>query len=98
MESIGLAPSDTGGPGGKRTGRQMNHYVIPDGAFGRAWQTLPESVLLPWLSGGVSRAAPPPSKNKNKIKYVCGCGHKVWGKSELLILCGVCGEQYEANE
>ncbi len=98
MESIGLAPSNTGEPGGKKTGRQMTHYVMRDGAFDRAWRAMPKSVLLPWLSGEAPKTAPAPSKNKNKVNYVCKCGNRVWGKSELLIQCGICGEQYEANE
>jgi hypothetical protein len=27
MEAIGLGPSDTGMPGGKRTGQHMNHDI-----------------------------------------------------------------------
>lgn len=33
MESIGLMPSDTGKPGGKKTGQKMSDYPIPGGAF-----------------------------------------------------------------
>lgn len=33
MEAIGLMPSNTGKPGGARTGEQMTHYIIPDGRF-----------------------------------------------------------------
>lgn len=33
MESIGLMPSSTGEPGGKRTGQRMSDYPIKDGAF-----------------------------------------------------------------
>lgn len=33
MESIGLMPSDTGKPGGKRTGQRMSDYPIEGGAF-----------------------------------------------------------------
>lgn len=33
MESIGLMPSSTGQPGGKRTGQKMSDYPIPNGAF-----------------------------------------------------------------
>ena len=33
MESIGLMPSDTGEPGGKRTGQRMSDYPIEGGAF-----------------------------------------------------------------
>lgn len=33
MESIGLMPSSTGKPGGKRTGQKMSDYPIKNGAF-----------------------------------------------------------------
>lgn len=33
MESIGLMPSSTGKPGGKRTGQSMSDYPIPGGPF-----------------------------------------------------------------
>lgn len=33
MEALGLMPSDTGRPGGKRTGERMSHYIIEGGAF-----------------------------------------------------------------
>ena len=33
MQSIGLMPSDTGEPGGKRHGQQMTHYIIEGGPF-----------------------------------------------------------------
>lgn len=33
MEAIGLMPSDTGEPGGKRTGQCMSDYALPGGCF-----------------------------------------------------------------
>jgi hypothetical protein len=33
MESIGLMPSDTGMPGGKKTGQKMGDYMIRGGRF-----------------------------------------------------------------
>lgn len=36
MESIGLMPSNTGRAGGKKTGQQMTHYIMPNGAFQKA--------------------------------------------------------------
>jgi hypothetical protein len=35
MEQIGLIPSHTGAPGGRRTGVRMSHYIDPAGAFAR---------------------------------------------------------------
>ncbi len=36
MQAIGLMPSSTGKPGGKKTGPSMADYVIPNGRFERA--------------------------------------------------------------
>lgn len=87
MEAIGLMPSNTGRPGGRRTGQQMSHYIIEGGPFHLAFQAMPPEYLLPWQSGGipaVSRAA------KNKITYLCpACGLRVWGKPHISIVCGV---------
>jgi len=45
MESIGLMPSDTGKPGGKRTGQKMSDYVIPGGKFEKVYNRIvPEEL------------------------------------------------------
>lgn len=50
MESIGLMPSDTGSPGGRRTGQKMSDYPITGGAFERAAKSfIRESKGLPWV-------------------------------------------------
>lgn len=36
MKEIGLQPSATGKPGGKETGSQMTHYILPGGSFDQA--------------------------------------------------------------
>jgi predicted SprT family Zn-dependent metalloprotease len=33
MESLGLMPSNTGQPGGRKTGQQMTHYIMEGGLF-----------------------------------------------------------------
>lgn len=40
MEAIGLMPSDTHKPGGKRTGEHMGDYIIEDGLFMQAARNL----------------------------------------------------------
>ncbi|MBA6105245.1 SprT-like domain-containing protein [Pseudomonas monteilii] len=40
MEALGLMPSDTGQPGGKKIGQSMNDYVIPGGRFDKATRRL----------------------------------------------------------
>jgi hypothetical protein len=37
MERVGLMPSSTGEPGGKRTGQKVSHYILADGPFARAF-------------------------------------------------------------
>jgi len=50
MESIGLMPSNTGEPGGKKTGEQMTHYIIPDGRFDRVCkELLTKDFTLSWV-------------------------------------------------
>ncbi len=40
MERVGLMPSDTGQPGGRKVGQSMTHYIITGGAFDRACDEL----------------------------------------------------------
>lgn len=50
MESIGLMPSDTGAPGGKRVGQFMGDYVIEQGPFDLATQKLlATGFAITWL-------------------------------------------------
>ncbi|WP_282611288.1 SprT-like domain-containing protein [Pelagibius sp. Alg239-R121] len=49
MESVGLMPSSTGRPGGKRTGDRMNDYPLEGGAFLKvAKALLGEAFDIPW--------------------------------------------------
>lgn len=49
MEDIGLMPSSTGKPGGKKTGQKMADYAIPDGPFMQATKALlDEGFILTW--------------------------------------------------
>ncbi len=50
MEAIGLMPSHTGRPGGRRTGQKMSDYPIPGGRFEAAALDLVRSGwLLAWV-------------------------------------------------
>lgn len=51
MEELGLQPSDTGRPGGKRVGFRVSHYIIEDGPFARAYAAMPPEYVLPWTCG-----------------------------------------------
>lgn len=50
LELIGLMPSDTGLPGGKRTGEKVEHYIIEEGLFDIACrQLVDEAFTLSWV-------------------------------------------------
>lgn len=48
MESIGLMPSNTGKPGGKKTGEKMDDYIVPGGMFEKAYDSMPGNYSIPW--------------------------------------------------
>jgi hypothetical protein len=50
MEEVGLIPSDTGKPGGKKTGQSMTHNIEEKGKYETVFSRLPESYLLPFTS------------------------------------------------
>lgn len=97
MEAVGLVPSSTGQPGGKKTGQNMTHYIEPGGVYEKAFAELPSECWLPW-------AAVPELRDRKggggsgKVAYVCPAGHgKAWGKPGLSIVCGECGRGWEAR-
>lgn len=50
MERLGLMPSNTGKPGGKRVGEQMTHFIIEGGAYAKACdELLTQEFTLSWL-------------------------------------------------
>ncbi len=49
MEGIGLMPSDTGKPGGRRVGEKMADYIIPGGRFEEACKKLlQQNFAITW--------------------------------------------------
>ena len=88
MEDIGLVPSNTGKPGGKRTGQQMTHYIVPGGPFDKACKELLLSgKKLSWNSLPLPSATKPQSKHK----FSCpNCGQNAWAKATANLLCGDC--------
>lgn len=86
MEQVGLIPSSTGEPGGKRTGQRMTHYIEENGVFQKAFEKMPQEYIIPFI------ATPIPEKEtkkkaKNKIKYVCSCNQAFWGKPGIFAIC-----------
>jgi hypothetical protein len=94
MDAVGLTPSNTGEPGGKRTGQQMTHYIEDGGPFDQACSELLETgFLIPWLSVDTT-PEPKERKASTRTKFTCqGCNANAWGKPELIIHCGPCEER-----
>ena len=95
MDELGLPPSNTGKPGGKRTGYQMMHYIEKDGAFDRACQDLlSQGFEMNWgftQQLFIKKEGGSASKSKNKIKYTCSaCGLNCWAKPNVQLGCIKC--------
>lgn len=90
MEAIGLMPSNTGAPGGKRIGYQMAHYIIPGGPFDVAYGEFEQSGhLLAW-GDAFTAGSSAPVKPK-RIKFRCAdCGLTAWSKTSARLACVEC--------
>jgi hypothetical protein len=95
MEAVGLMPSSTGEPGGRKVGQHMTHYIVEGGSFQRAFAEMPAEHLLPWMG------VPEPERDgggavkRNKSKYTCPkCLANVWGKPDMVVICGPCDEVF----
>lgn len=90
MKAVGLQPSNSGGVGGKETGQQMSHYVIPAGRFANAFATLAKTGWK--LNLESAHRAGPDGGRKSKTKFTCSsCGQNAWGKPDLAVTCTPCG-------
>lgn len=94
MESLGLIPSSTGKPGGKKTGDHVSDYPVEGGPFDRAADLLlTENFRLSWgdrFSPAPTGGAPGVNLS-NREKFKCpACGMQAWGKPSLMIRCGAC--------
>jgi len=101
MIAIGLMPSDTGSPGGKKTGQSMSHYIIPDGLFINAFDRLAENEINYMSSFAVDSnfleltdIGTETKKVVSKLKYSCSCATNIWGKPGLAVICGLCGGKF----
>jgi hypothetical protein len=85
MESIGLIPSDTGKPDGKKTGFRVRHYLNPDSKIAQVLASIP-TEYFPWRAEPKNYAY---ARQATRVKYTCPeCGANVWGSSpELKIKC-----------
>lgn len=89
MKAIGLMPSNTGAVGGKETGSQMTYFILPDGAYQRAFKALAATGWRLNLQSTITAGAE--KKPASKVKFTCpGCGSNMWGKPDSLDICGEC--------
>jgi predicted SprT family Zn-dependent metalloprotease len=93
MDEIGLIPSHTGAPGGKRTGQAVTHYVQEGGPFAREWKFLAEDCGFTFDYQD-RRTNGPETVRKLKVRYACpSCSVHVWGKPDLRFICEDCGQR-----
>jgi len=93
MDEVGLVPSHTGEPGGKRTGQNMTHYIQAGGAFDKAWAEFAKAghsfAWVRLLEADDKKTG----TDKNKVKYSCpSCDLNVWAKPGVHVRCGDCDE------
>lgn len=83
MERVGLMPSSTGEPGGKRTGQSMTHYVIEGGPFDLAFSA--REFTIPYFD---RQGETETTRKKRKVTYTCPeCESKATGKPKLGLHC-----------
>jgi hypothetical protein len=92
MERIGLMPSDTGLPGGKRVGQRVTHYIIEGGPFDVAATVfLADHVAVEWASargGADGKGKAAKASAKSKTKFTCPvCQQNAWAKPGAMIAC-----------
>lgn len=103
MEDIGLLPTATGLPGGKKIGYSVTHLIIEGGPFDLACRELLISGFrFNWRdrkrkrnkaggSGGESPTGATTSKKKDREKFTCKkCGLNAWAKPAARLICGKC--------
>ncbi len=99
MDEIGLQPSSTSAPGGKRTGQTMSHYIRGGGRFARAAaQLTAKGFMISWADAAWRFEAKMPDRSGRRSKYVCReCGAAAWGKGGLKLICGDCDQPMQAG-
>jgi predicted SprT family Zn-dependent metalloprotease len=96
MERIGLCPSSTGLPGGKKTGTSISHYVMEKGPFALACTQLFElGFTFSWLEHFKETSQ---EKKGSRTKYTCPtCMLRAWAKKDANLTCGDCREPLEVG-
>lgn len=98
MERVGLIPSATAAPGGKRTGQRVSHYIEAGGRFEKSCALLMKRKgFMLALEAVRTCGGKKKKKSANKVAYQCEeCGAKAWGKDNLNLVCGDCDVVMEA--
>lgn len=99
MEELGLIPSSTGAPGGKKTGQKVSHYILEDGLFAcRCRELIAAGWKMPYVqTPQVAKEAK--AKKASKTKYTCPCCEaNAWAKPAAKLICGECEELMVAPE
>ncbi len=98
MEEVGLIPSDSGQPGGKKTGQSMTHYIETGGAFEIACDKLiAKGFTMPWQARTHDEKTTK-KKAASKTKYTCPeCGVNAWAKPDVSLICGECMDRMKAE-
>ena len=99
MEAIGLTPSSDGTKTGKKTGVRMHHIIKHDGLFELKAKTFIANKQNIFLFSGIadiktSRAA----SSRNKTKYTCSCGEKIYSQPGLNATCNKCNTTFKSYE
>lgn len=98
MELLGLMPSNSGSPGGRRTGYAMSHYIVEGGRFDLACsEWLLTAPGINWRDTRIARAPAPtergaaaPPKN-TRTRFVClTCEVKAWSRASAKLACVDC--------
>lgn len=97
MESIGLMPSDTAKPDGKRTGQKVSHYIMQGHAYALSVAVLLDTgFTLPYIELWDTAKKNSKAKADSKTKYSCpSCGLNAWAKLGVSLLCVDCGIHLE---
>lgn len=97
MERVGLITSATGEVGGKRTGQHMTHYIVEGGVFDKAFQEMPQDLLIPchtlFRMQGEKKKKIKKARPKTVTYFCPQCGATVKGKEDTNVICGDCMEQ-----
>jgi predicted SprT family Zn-dependent metalloprotease len=90
MEEVGLCPSHTGKPGGKKTGDHMSDYIVKGGRFDKVTaELLRQGYSVSWMDRFDRQRAG--GNRSNREKYTCRkCGLNAWARPGAKLMCGEC--------